>query len=142
MAGDAAYQRKRHIANPSEKCDASKRWRVKHPARAMLSSARARAKYRGQSFSLKLEDFAEELAAMTCSVTGVELHWEEGVGRGNSNPWRPSLDRIDSSKGYTPENTRVVCWAYNMACGHWDDEVIAKWAKGLVSKQSELANED
>jgi hypothetical protein len=27
----------------------------------------------------------------------------------------PSIDRIDSSKGYTPDNCRVVLWIINQA---------------------------
>jgi hypothetical protein len=47
-----------------------------------------------------------------CSLTGVAFR----VGGKNDSGYpsfdSPSLDRIDSAKGYTPANTRVVClWA-------------------------------
>lgn len=32
-------------------------------------------------------------------------------------PWQPSLDRVDNSKGYTPENTRLVSWFWNRMRG-------------------------
>lgn len=48
------------------------------------------------------------------------------------NPFTLSPDRIDSSKGYTFENIRIVCMIVNLAMSHWGDWAIRKMACGLV----------
>ncbi len=35
----------------------------------------------------------------------------ERIAQGH--PWQPSLDRVDSTVGYTPENTRITSWFWN-----------------------------
>ena len=39
-----------------------------------------------------------------------------------------SLDRIDSSKGYTVENCRLVCTAVNLAMNEWGEDVLERIA--------------
>ena len=70
---------------------------------------------------------------MTCSMTGIALVWNyEGEGK---NPWSPSLDRIDCSLGYTVDNLRLVCWAYNVARSNWADEIVLAMARGLLANE-------
>lgn len=64
-----------------------------------------------------------------CEVSGLPLVMSQS-GR---EPFSPSLDRIDNSKGYTPENTKLVCWLYNRAKGHWTHEVIMQLAGALCT---------
>ena len=41
-----------------------------------------------------------------CPVFGIELEWEERVNGGHDNS--PSLDRIDSTKGYVKGNVMIM----------------------------------
>lgn len=44
-----------------------------------------------------------------CPVLKQPFHWKTSMevnGRGSMHPLAPSIDRLDSTKGYTPEN----CW--------------------------------
>ncbi len=68
---------------------------------------------------------------MACSMTGIPLRWDEP-----GSPWLPSLDRLDNGKGYTRDNVRLVCWAYNSMRGLWPDEVILEVACSLVTASS------
>jgi len=48
------------------------------------------------------------------------------------NPYSPSIDRKDSSKGYTDDNVRVVLSAVNSALGQYDDKTILPILKAMV----------
>jgi len=55
-----------------------------------------------------------------CAKTGVEM------GRIGDKWTSPSIDRIDSSRGYTKDNVQWVCWRYNDAKSNMTDgEFIA-----------------
>jgi len=109
---------------------AGRRWLEGHRASALLRRCQSSAKGRGHDCSLTLTDVEALLRPMTCSVTGVPLSWEwEAPG---SNPWAPSIDRIDGSYGYHLENVRLVCWAFNRARGTWPDEVFLAMARSAT----------
>jgi hypothetical protein len=54
-------------------------------------------------------------------------------------PWSASIDRIEPRLGYTPENTRVVCWMLNAAKGEYSDSDVIKMARALVGKADSRA---
>ena len=60
--------------------------------------------------SITLEWVEQKLLAGVCEVTGIAFEFER-----NGNPFFPSIDRIDSDKGYTPDNCRAVLWIINTA---------------------------
>jgi len=43
----------------------------------------------------------------------------------------PSLDRVDSSKGYTKDNVQLVCRIYNTAKGNGTKEDVMKMVDAL-----------
>jgi hypothetical protein len=53
--------------------------------------------------------------AGVCELTGTPFDFSGRKG----NPYAPSLDRIDSSKGYTRDNVRLVCFGLNAAMNVW-----------------------
>jgi hypothetical protein len=70
-----------------------------------------------------------------CAITGLPLvlHasgwlWEKDTG----NPWKPSLDRINSSEGYVKGNVRFVCLIANLAMQSWSDDVLYKFCKAAT----------
>ena len=101
-------------SNTPERRDAVRRatviWRERNPAASLFSAWRTRAKVKGREFSLTPEWVEQRLLAGACEVTGIPFVL--GVFR---HAFLPSIDRIDSSKGYTPENCRVVLWMINAA---------------------------
>ena len=60
--------------------------------------------------TLTVEWIEQRLLQGVCEVTGIAFE-----RKGDRRPFMPSIDRIDSSKGYTPENCRVVLWIINAA---------------------------
>lgn len=72
----------------------------------LLRNARLRAQARGLDFDLEISDI---VLPELCPVLGTKISY--GGGRQNENS--PSLDRIDSSLGYTKGNVRVISWRAN-----------------------------
>lgn len=84
-----------------------------------LLSIRARKK--GIAFELTEDWLQPKLDAGVCELSGLTLT-EKGV----LAPLMPSIDRKDSSKGYTPDNCRVICWALNAAFNQWGEAEARK----------------
>ena len=68
-----------------------------------------------------------------CDLTGIPFS-DRNPGGHFRRPWMPSLDRIDSSVGYTEENCRVVCSCVNHALGEWGEDVLRKIAIHIASQ--------
>lgn len=66
-----------------------------------------------------------ELRCGTCAATGLLLVHRHPM-------LRPSIDRVDSSLGYTEENCRVVCHLANLGKAEWDDGVLWRVLDGMV----------
>lgn len=73
----------------------------------------------------------EKLTPMRCQATGVELVLIKDDNVTHS-AFRPSVDRIDNSKGYTKDNCRVVAVIYNKAKSDYNDEDVLKMAKSMI----------
>jgi hypothetical protein len=60
--------------------------------------------------TLTVEWIEQRLLQGVCEVTGIAF-----VIGSTKHPFLPSVDRIDSDKGYTPDNCRIVLWIINAA---------------------------
>jgi hypothetical protein len=65
-----------------------------------------------------------------CEISGLPFDLEQNESRG---PFRPSVDRIDSLKGYTKENCRVIIWALNAAFAQWGEQTFKYIAKAWIA---------
>jgi predicted Zn-ribbon and HTH transcriptional regulator len=86
------------------------KWRKDNPEAYMLHSAKCRAKKLGWEFNLTVEDIK---IPSNCPVLGIPLFIRQGGKGTEKNPNNPSLDRIDSSKGYIKGNIKVISWRAN-----------------------------
>ena len=84
-----------------------------NPEKRLHDVARTRAKKRGLEFTIKWTDV---VIPDTCPLLGIPLVWD--VYGENWQDDQPSLDRIDSNKGYTPDNVWVVSWRANCIKGN------------------------
>lgn len=78
------------------------------------SRTKARAKKAGIPFELTRLDISDMTVPITCPVLGIPLRMERGKRTDNSL----SIDRIDSSKGYTRDNVVFVSWRVNWLKGN------------------------
>lgn len=88
-------------------------------AKNILSNARMRAKTKRLEFTVSLEFVVSIIEVGFCQRSG--LLFDLSNTKRNSNPFGPSLDRIDSKIGYTPENSQVVCSMYNFGKNEHDE---------------------
>ena len=73
----------------------------RHDARGyLLAAARYRATKRGMEFTITKEDI---VIPDKCPLLGIDI-----IPKAKDRTHSPSLDRIDSKKGYTPDNIWVV----------------------------------
>jgi hypothetical protein len=80
---------------------------LRNRERVQFNTARHQAKKRGLEFTLRFEDVTWP---EFCPVFGVRL---ERVGDRTHGDWSPSMDRVDSTKGYVPGNVIVVSMRAN-----------------------------
>jgi hypothetical protein len=91
----------------------------------LLESAKGRAKKSRHECLLTLEWVREQWKKQEgrCALTGIPFQLDsERIGA--YRPFAPSLDKIDPKKGYTEENTRLVCVAINLALNQFGEETF------------------
>src|SRR5574337_31842 len=91
--------------NPEKAAARIRAWRQRNPRHMLWVSAKRRAKERGIEFDILPEDIPE--IPEICPIALIKL---EGRQDGKRGPWdySPTLDRIDTERGYTKDNIRVI----------------------------------
>lgn len=90
------------------------------------------AKKRGWEISITVEDVEKLLRGTpSCPYTGRPIDFSLPTVKGKRNPWGPSLDRIDSTKGYVPGNVEVTSVWWNVAKNDWTPDVMQAALSGL-----------
>ena len=104
--------------------------RLKH----CLKSAKSRAKERDLDFDLTIEYLLElnKKQNSCCQLTNISFDLNPPKYKSGHNPLSPSIDRIDSTKGYTKDNTRLICTAMNIALNQFGDEFFFEMIKNYL----------
>lgn len=107
-------------------------------SQALWMSARKSSRVRNLDFSITVEDV---VVPKVCPILHIELVNDVGMiqsqrGRGNvfNYPNYPTIDRIDSSKGYIKGNVIVISWRANSLKKNSTPEEIGllhKWFSGI-----------
>lgn len=127
-----ARARKYRAKDPQKARDSTKRWRLNNlelvksnkykwlddpinRVKHSLYAAKRRAKAKGLEFSVSIDDIMP--LPEKCPVLGIQLNYygakrSNGVGGGFIDD-SPTVDRIDSTKGYVSGNVRVISWRAN-----------------------------
>lgn len=103
-------------------------------AAALVYSRAFSRRHAHESDFLTKEEFAAiwKRAAGRCELSGIALSLHGKEDGWQKHPWAPSLDRIDSRKGYVAGNCRIVCVAVNIALNEFGEEVLRRLAMAIV----------
>lgn len=116
-------------ADPEKYRDRQRGYRAKKPWRHLLLHAAHRAKAKGWKYDLTT-DWAEATFTGFCALTRIPfVVRNNGVG---PKFFSPSIDRINSSLGYTQDNCRFVLWSVNALHGTGSDVDMLRVAEALV----------
>lgn len=96
----------------------------------ILERIRKRAKRKNIEYNLDLYWLRHEFKKGRCAATGTPFKTRPKNTR--INPFYPSIDRIDSSKGYTIDNCQLVVVAFNNLKSNYDDKTLKEFCEGFV----------
>ncbi len=144
---EKAYRKKRYKKNRKKQIAYAKKWRkdnraryligkkkqnklarIKRPERYLFERTKSRAKEYNLEFNLTLSDI---VIPKNCPILGIPLFFTDQSDKSNRNPNSPSIDRIDSTKGYTPDNIVIVSWRANHLKNNGTLEEMTKIVKWL-----------
>ena len=118
---DVAYQAKRRIENPQQQLDyqrayqKNKRKDYNYRLQMLINASKQRAKNKNREHNITVEDIkAIYPLDGCCPIFGMKLEFNSAGFRENS----PSIDRVDSTKGYTPDNIQIISWKANRIKGY------------------------
>ena len=87
--------------------------------------------------TVTLEHITEGIKKEFCPLTGYKFDLGReylDTTKRKKNPYSPSLDRIDQTKGYTDENTRIVIWQFNMGRAELSDLEFYLFCKQFIQR--------
>lgn len=108
------------------------KYHAEHPEQILLSRARSRAKKKKIECSIVEGDI---IIPNVCPLLGIPLH-KVGLN-GKALDTSPSLDRIDSTKGYVKGNVWVISWRANSLKNDATLDELEKLVSALRQKLKE-----
>jgi hypothetical protein len=134
-----AQERARKIIGERAEAELSQHWST-HVERGMKARSwlytmarrcRTRAKIKGGCPSLEVLRIVAERSNGRCEVSGIPFY----IGNERNHPFQPSVDRIDSARGYDADNMRMVCLAVNYCMGKWGEKTLQVIASMMAMQQ-------
>ena len=104
-----------HIAKTTrDKHKSLKKDPILYRKKLLITNARSRAQKAGLDFSISLE-WLDQQNLEHCPISKQPFRWRADYAASHEgpDPLAPSIDRIDSSKGYTPDNSWVISHRMN-----------------------------
>lgn len=129
-------ERRRKRSNPDLISARHKQWRDAKRGHALVNVAKHRAKTKGISFDLDPMEIQLRIDAGLCEMTGIAFDLS------TPRAWNaPSLDRADSTKGYTKDNVRVVLFALNVMANVWGPNRILEIASAIRTRRMNVSSQ-
>ncbi|MBM32393.1 MAG: hypothetical protein CL764_06010 [Chloroflexi bacterium] len=106
---------------------------IKTKVSGLWNKSRQTIKKKGLSSNITKDWIRNELEKGECAVTKIPNDMRKGLRKPRYVfPFTPSIDRIDSSGGYTTDNTRIVCFIHNWGRQDTPDKDLIYFAKSLI----------
>lgn len=113
---DLVYQSKRRNQNKEKMLEYSRNYQTKkrkqfdYRLQMLLNASRQRSKKKSRENNLTIQDIKDAFPKDgLCPIFGTKLVFGDAGFREDS----PSIDRIDSTKGYTKDNIQIISWKAN-----------------------------
>jgi len=113
---DLEYQTKRRLENKDQLLDYSRAYQANrrkdfdYRLQMLLNASKQRSKKKSRENKLTLQDIKDTFPKNgLCPIFGIKLVFGDAGFRENS----PSIDRLDSKKGYTKDNIQIISWKAN-----------------------------
>lgn len=105
--------------------------------KAALDKAKARAKEKQFGFDLDWEWARQQIedSDYCCCMTGIPF-FSAPESKSAMNPYVPSIDRIDSTRGYTRDNCRIVVYAFNAMLMDWGIPVFERVINNYIKEKA------
>ena len=100
---------------------------------SILNTTKRRAKRKNWEFNLTKEWLYKQLEKQNYSCLITQLPFDFSKGKKYINPYMPSLDRINTDKGYTIDNVRIICTILNLALNEFGEENFKKICKAYLN---------
>lgn len=133
------YQQNKERISQRNK-ESTRRQILRQPWIKLLDLARQRSKKKNREYNLSKE-WASQRWTGKCELTGIEFAPPLDRRRGNRFLW-PSIDRIDTDRGYTQDNCRFVLMCVNIFKHDGTDEDMFMVAEALVRNRNIMAPPD
>jgi len=118
---DLAYQTKRRQQNHQKNLDYARSYQrnrrkdFDYRLQMLINASKRRAKNKDREHTISVEDIkAIYPTDGCCPIFGMKLQFNNAGFRENS----PSIDRLDSKKGYTLDNIQIISWKANRIKGY------------------------
>lgn len=122
------YNNQYYSDNKQKLRERNHKWNENNYEKRMLAVARCRARIRNLEFNITSEDIK---IPDICPYLQITLTRLCGQGRHDSNA---SLDRIDSSKGYTKDNIEIISALANKMRQNATAEQLILFAKNILKR--------
>jgi len=137
FCGRGCASRHRQHQNPSKNITPGSITDCYSPFRKSYSSAKSRSKYKNLEFAITLQDLLSQWDSQNgqCALSGINLLIPKNTGESLKDPFMASLDRIDSNRGYTPDNIQWLCLVGQFAKNSFTESTVVRFCEGVSSLQ-------
>jgi len=108
--------------------EADRAWREANPVKRLLMATRQSAKVKGLEHNITEEDI---VCVPICPLLGIKIDYSAGTGK---TLQKPSVDRIDPTKGYIKGNVEVMSGQANLMKNKSSKEELILFAKNILTR--------
>lgn len=134
-AGDESAAKQIVRAERRARSRDEQRW-IDAPAWAKLVFTTARRNALKRSIPFELTKTDVEILVLRCKgkceVSGIPFEMDPHPSA-RRRPFAPSIDRVDSTRGYTRHNVRMICVIANLALNEWGDDALLRLARAVTA---------